>query len=581
MIEDGRPNPDDKDDIIDRLIENAEESFGEELDPETAIILRSFYDPVAEEFELQQDSLAELINSLQVDYAEGEALDIRGQLIGVLREFAQPATGQAQFGRDGPTTRNYTIPEGTEIQTDSSEAVVYRTTRSRTLSLVDDFESGDTSEYGGDLSSFTVQQTTVYEGDYSLESTASGTIIDNDEFDNEGSKFHARLLLNSGAGGGIVMGANDIENYYGVRVDQSAGELAVIARDSDVVSVIDSTSVTVPANEWLEVVTEWRADGNFRVELYNAAGSEIATLTATDTQNLYTDGVAGFFDSNGGGVYYDNYAESVVGISIEAVEDGEETNVGSNRLTVLKDDVVGIQSVTNWLPATGGRNRERDDVYRERLKTELNDGMAASKPALISALRDVDETRSVSVIENDNDTTDADGRPLNSFEAIVDAPTTSFDAVAETIMETKAAGSPSVGGYAGDAITRTVTLDNGQEDQITFSQPTAVQIYIDCSIEVEAEYTSDEEVQDNIVSYIGGTVNDGGELQGELGVADDVLYNQIIEQVMTVDGVRDITNLEVDTVSDPTGQSNISIADNESAYADATDGTINITSSEV
>jgi len=497
----------------------------------------------------------------------------------VPRESAQPATGQAQFARDGPTIRDYLIPEGTEIQTDSSTPIVFETTESRILSLVDDFESGDLAEYGGDTGSFAVQTGTVYDGTYSLESTATGSIIDTDERDNEGSKPHARLLLTSGSGGGVIFGAQDIENYYGVQVDDNAGEVAIITRDANVVSTLASTSLAVPTNEWLEVVIDWQRDSEFRVELYNAAGNEIATLTTTDPETLYTDGVAGFYDVNGGGAYYDDYAESVVGAPIQATNVGEDTNVGSDRLIVFKDEVTGIQSVTNWLPVGGGRNKEKDDIYRERIKTELNEGMSASLPGLIAALRDVDGARSVTVIENDDDTSDADGRPPNSFEPVVDAPQSSYDDLAWAIIRTKAGGSPSVGGYAGSAVTRTVTLDNDQDKQITFSKPTPVQIYVDCSISVTDEYTSDSNVQDNIVSYVGGTVNDGGQLQGELGVADDVIYNQIVEQVMNIPGVRDITNLEVDTTSSPTGQSNISIADNEAAFCDATDGTLNITAS--
>jgi hypothetical protein len=50
--------------------------------------------------------------------------------------------------------------------------------------------------------------------------------------------------------------------------------------------------------------------------------------------------------------------------------------------------------------------------------------------------------------------------------------------------------------------------------------------------------------------------------------------------VLNVDGVEDVTNLEIDTSSSPTGTSDISIADDSNATADATDGTIDVTASD-
>jgi hypothetical protein len=48
-----------------------------------------------------------------------------------------------------------------------------------------------------------------------------------------------------------------------------------------------------------------------------------------------------------------------------------------------------------------------------------------------------------------------------------------------------------------------------------------------------------------------------------------------------VDGVHDITNLEVDTDSTPTATSNISITDSEVATADATDSSLDISTTQV
>jgi len=247
---------------------------------------------------------------------------------------------------------------------------------------------------------------------------------------------------------------------------------------------------------------------------------------------------------------------------------------------VLGDSINGIDEVINPVTAAGGRNEEDDEELRERAKNEIGDGIRATQTALINRLDQMEESRSVTVIVNDTSSTDAAGRPSHSFEAIVDINADYYQDVADLILDTKAAGDIPVGGYAGSSVTETVELVNGQQKDITFSIPTQVKIYFDITLQKTDRYAGNDAVKDSIIQYIGGTLSSGNNTDGDIGVGDDVIYNAILDAVMDVAGVYDVTNLEVGTSPSPTGTSNVSIADTDVSTSDATDSSIAITAND-
>lgn len=582
-IIDGSFDPDDKEQILDALVRGAEAAFGEDLDPDEASVIRGFYETVAEYMASQQEDIAAVLDASQIDNAEGEALDLLASLVGVSRLQAQPAETTLQFQRDSRAQSDYTVPEGTEVQTNEADPVKFSTDGPVVLKYIDGFEDNDIAEYTGDTGVFSTVTSPVYADSYSLEASAStGTIINVDDTVTPGSVLHVRNYLNSGAVAGTIFGIQDANNYYSAVVDSSLNELRLEKNDDGSTSTVGSTaSVSVPTGSWLDLEIQWHADDRVTLVLRDSAGSELVSHTVEDTDDPLPRGGIGFQSLDGSATkYWDEYTMSAVGSPATATTSGTETNVGANTLIVFTSSLAGFDSVTNPVGGTGGRDEEEDDDYRERAKRELSEGMRASLPALISQLRNVDGTKSITIIDNDTNSTDADGRPGHSFEAIVEAPDTSYDDIARTILDTKAAGDASVGGYAGTEVTRTLELVNGQSKEISFSEPVHIKIYVDCALSKTASYAGDEQVKDNIVQYIGGALNSGDTTSGEIGAGDDVIYNQVLEAVMDVEGVYDVTNLEVGTSSDPTGTSNVSIADNEVATSDATDTSLEITSND-
>lgn len=409
-IVDGNFDPDTVEDILDAMLADAREQFGDDLNDGELSVIRAFYLPIAERLAEAQEDIGLVLSSAQIDNAEGLALDLLTALIGVRRREAQFAEGEVVFSRESAASTDYTIPTGTLVQTD----------------------------HDLDPVRFETSQTAILE----------------------------------------------------------AGE----------------TEVTVP---------------------------------------------------------------------VVAVGGGVQSNLGTNTLVRMPQPPSGIETVTNETSTEGGTERENDEELRDRAKQELADGAKATAAALVAGAKSLDEVASVSIFINDRnvDETGSGGLPDHSFELVVEGG--DEEEIGQFILETKAAGDTSYAGAYGDPVTTEGTLSNGQTFDVEFSRPVSVHIYVDVEVEITNEYEGDDAILDSIVTYIGGMLSTGNTSSGQLGVGDNVLYGEIEFAIRSVRGVYDINSLEVDVSSPPTGTSNINIEDSELATADATDGSIGITTTEV
>lgn len=584
FVENGRPNPDDKQTILDAHISAAEEAFGREFTPTEVSVIRAFYDPVAEYLAQQQEDLAQVLDSAQIDHAEGQALDMLASLIGISREEARAATVRLEFQHDDPVTRDYTIPSGTRAQTGGADAIRFETDETSALPFLDGFEEESFANYAGDTGDFTFQETTVYDGDIALEvGDTESQIINIAENIANGSRFHMRTYLEQNTAPAFLFGVQDEDNFYRLVLDDSSGgcRLEAIEDGSSIGS--HEQPMTIPTEEWVHVQIDWLFGGEYEINVFNANGDNIISFTPSEQLgSTFAEGGFGVGSEDTNGTkYFDNLTTSRVSIEAQALSTGADTNVGSESVESLSSSVSGVDEVTNRRAASGGRDEELDDDFRARAKNELSDALRATLPALVTRLSGMAETRSVTVIDNDTNSDDVSGRPGHSFEAVVDVDSDFYEDVAEVILETKAVGDTSVGGYAGAEVTRDIELVNGQMKEIAFSVPTQVKIYVDVELTKTDQYAGDEQVRDNIVQYTGGTLSSGGNVDGEVDAGWDVIYNQVAEAVMNVQGVHDYSNLEIGTSSDPTGNSNVAIANTEMPNADATDGSISVTSNDL
>lgn len=130
---DGEYQEDSVADILEAMIADAKEYFGSDLKTDEEAVIRTFYRPIAETVHALQIDVGLVLQSTQIDNATGTRLELLTALIGIKREDAQEATGTVTFSRDDAATRDYTVPEGTVVQTDSNDPSKYEVTDSVTL----------------------------------------------------------------------------------------------------------------------------------------------------------------------------------------------------------------------------------------------------------------------------------------------------------------------------------------------------------------------------------------------------------------------------------------------------------------
>lgn len=127
-IVNGQFQPDSREVLLDLLVEDAKEYFGDDLNDEQLAVIRLFYTPPAERLEELQNSAALILSQAQIDFAEGRSLDLLTALIGVPRNEAVRATGEVTFSRAEAASVDYTIPSGTVVQTEGVAPVRFETT---------------------------------------------------------------------------------------------------------------------------------------------------------------------------------------------------------------------------------------------------------------------------------------------------------------------------------------------------------------------------------------------------------------------------------------------------------------------
>jgi len=279
-------------------------------------------------------------------------------------------------------------------------------------------------------------------------------------------------------------------------------------------------------------------------------------------------------------------------------------NVGAESITVVPSPPAGVSTVTNLYP-TGdptyfdtsgerfriGQDEETDESLRNRAINTTTGGGSATHDAIVgNIINNIDDATSVTLFENktDVDNTGSGGLPPHSFEAVVFGG--SDVEVAERIFETKAITSRDYGGVNGTEVTETVVADtNNQEREITFSRPNAVNIDMSLDVVVNENYVGDDELRDQIVQYIGGTLSDNSTVVG-LGVSENVRIDRIRDIVISADDngvVAFDNNVDGDTVETTpattvvNGINVVDIGAIEVAQTDATDASITINTREL
>lgn len=225
-------------------------------------------------------------------------------------------------------------------------------------------------------------------------------------------------------------------------------------------------------------------------------------------------------------------------------------------LTDIITTYAGWDSVSNNVPANTGRLAESDTALRQRWNASLYARSVGMTDSIASALMTLNGVTSAYVYENDTDSTDAEGRPPHSIEAVVNGGET--DEIGLTIWQKKAAGIETFG-------SQSVSINDSQgfPHTINFNRPLVVPIYLNITV---TEYP-EEALPPNAQAMITEAVLNYG---NSLTVGNDVILQRFMGAIyQNVAGIGYIT-VTASTNGSTYSSNNISIDARHVATFDAT-----------
>jgi uncharacterized phage protein gp47/JayE len=302
------------------------------------------------------------------------------------------------------------------------------------------------------------------------------------------------------------------------------------------------------------------------VSAYVGAGGTAYALDdrVTNAGNVYQCTFAGTTDAGGASDPTTTDSEIIDGTVIwmylgagtavddvlaKAIEAGPQI-ANSGDITVINTAVAGWTGVINIEDASVGRDVASDEELRQLREAELAGPGTSPIDAIRADLLKLDDVVSVTVFVNNTDSTNSDGMPPHSVEALV-RPTeivpTGFDqAVWDTLLSSVAAGIVTTGNTPGTALD-----SQGTSHTMAYSRPEEVPIYVIVTLIKDAdEYPTDGDdlIKDAIVAW-----------GDELSCGKDAVASAIAAQAFTIDGVLDVSSVKIGLAPAPTLSATIPI----------------------
>lgn len=231
--------------------------------------------------------------------------------------------------------------------------------------------------------------------------------------------------------------------------------------------------------------------------------------------------------------------------TVACTELGEVGNVALGTITEIVNPTVDVTSVSHQAVVSSGAEIETDAELRDRFSQAIEGSGSATMSSIKGAVLRVGNVKSCVVVENDTNET-VNGIPPHGFEVFVHAPTSANQAIAEAIFSKKPIGIPT----AGD-LSETVTDVSGGTHTVRFSRVAETPIYINVTVQINAEYELDGQAQikDALVAYV-----------DELEVGDNVILSRMYKQIFNVAGVVDVSSLTLSTDNSTFTAANVAIS---------------------
>jgi uncharacterized phage protein gp47/JayE len=319
--------------------------------------------------------------------------------------------------------------------------------------------------------------------------------------------------------------ALDRDSAVGVQLDNLAA-LTGSYRPAATASSVTGTLTGVPTTD-VPALSRGKTTSTL-VKFYTIADATIVAVPAwlpthaytvgqrvTNVTNVYQCTIAGTSAGSGGpnassGTQVDNtvtwlflgQGTGAVDAAMSAVDAGPLIAVAGD-LNKIDTPFLGWQSIINVLDATPGTNDMTDQDFRVLIDAEIAAPGTSPQDAIRADILKLPGVTSCTVFVNDLETTNADGMPPHSVEALVQGGAN--QAIWNQLLASVAAGiqtcTTQTGGFA---VTGTATDSEGNAIPESFSRPTLEDIYVVLSLSYDAELypaDGDSEVKLAIVTY--------------------------------------------------------------------------------
>lgn len=249
-----------------------------------------------------------------------------------------------------------------------------------------------------------------------------------------------------------------------------------------------------------------------------------------------------------------------VGSGTATAVNAGEINSFAGTVTVIDTPIFGWDTVTNPLDGIPGENEETDAELRARRNRSTSTGSISQIDSLVGAILNIVDVEDAIVYENSSTLTDPNGVPPHSIAAVVDGG--GDTEIAQAIFIKKSAGIGSFG-----PVVIPITDSQGIIQNINFSRPTLIDIYIDIVLTPLAGYpgNGDDLIKQAIVNYANGLLIEG---RG-FSISDDVIYSELYIPINSVSGVQ-VDSLLIGIAPAPALTTNIVITDFQLSVFDTT-----------
>lgn len=308
---------------------------------------------------------------------------------------------------------------------------------------------------------------------------------------------------------------------------------------------IDGTPHTYTASGTETIAQVLTALGSSVTEVNANVENDVLELTESNQQNTFAVAIS------------NNLVFERIGspVTFECTQTGAITPAVGD-LTDIITTYAGWDAVSNNVPANTGREAESDTALRQRWNASLYTRSVGMTDSIASALMTLNGVTSAYVYENDTDSTDADGRPPHSIEAVVNGGET--DEIGLTIWQKKAAGIDTFG-------SQSVSINDSQgfPHTINFNRPLVVPVYLNIAVTEYPEEALPPNAQTMIVDAV---INYGNTLT----IGKDVILQRFMGAIyQNVAGIGYIT-VTASTNGSTYSSNNISIDVRHVATFDAT-----------